>query len=158
MIIPAKVYYMECKLCQKYKWFKYLAGFLLLVLIGIQFVPVERTNPPISGAIEAPEEVMAILRRSCFDCHSNETVWPWYSYVAPASWLVAKDVREARDEMNFSVWNTYSDKRQNHKRKECGEEVEEGEMPLWFYIPLHPEANLSSEDIEIILAWSKGEL
>ena len=126
--------------------------------IFIQFITVDRTNPPVTGEIEAPEKVMAILRTSCYDCHSNETKWPWYSYIAPASWLIADDVQVGRGHMNFSEWSGYNTKQKNHKRKECGEEVEEGEMPLWFYIPLHPEANLSSEDIEIILAWSKGEL
>ena len=130
--------------------------FIIDAFVVIQFIPIDRNNPAVTGEIEAPEEVMAILRRSCYDCHSNETVWPWYSYVAPASWLAAKDVREGRDELNFSEWSSYSTKQKNHKRKECGEEVEEGEMPLWFYTPLHPEAELSQEDIGIISSWSKG--
>jgi hypothetical protein len=90
---------------------------------------------------------MAILRRACFDCHSNETVWPWYAYVAPVSWLVASDVEEGREELNFSQWDAYNADRQAHKIKECGEEVAEGEMPLWFYVPAHPEARLSQADI-----------
>ncbi len=132
--------------------------FIIDALVIIQFIPIDRNNPPVAGEIEAPEAVMAILKRSCYDCHSNETIWPWYSYVAPASWLVAKDVREGREELNFSVWDTYSEKRKNHKIKECGEEVEEGEMPLWFYLPLHPEAELSQDDIDLIVSWSKGAL
>ena len=131
---------------------------IVVIFILLQVVPVARTNPPVTGTIEAPEEVVAILHRSCFDCHSNETKWPWYSYVAPMSWLVVSDVNDGRKHMNFSVWDTYSEKRKNHKIKECGEEVEEGEMPLWFYLPLHPEANLSPEDIETIVSWSKGDL
>ena len=138
------------------QWFKYSFLVLILAVIGIQFVPVNRMNPPVTGEIEAPEKVMAILYRSCYDCHSNKTVWPWYSYVAPASWLVADDVHEGRKHMNFSEWNTYNTKRRNHKIKECGELVEEGEMPLWFYLPLHPEAELLPEDIETIVAWSKS--
>jgi cytochrome c551/c552 len=126
--------------------------------IFIQFITVDRTNPPVTGEIEAPEKVMAILRTSCYDCHSNETKWPWYSYIAPASWLIADDVQVGRGHMNFSEWSGYNTKQKNHKRKECGEEVEEGEMPLWFYIPLHPEANLSEEDTATLLSWSKGEL
>ena len=126
--------------------------------IFIQFITVDRTNPPVTGEIEAPEKVMAILRTSCYDCHSNETKWPWYSYIAPASWLIADDVQVGRGHMNFSEWSGYNTKQKNHKRKECGEEVEEGEMPLWFYIPLHPEATLSEEDTATLLSWSKGEL
>ena len=91
---------------------------LILAVIGIQFVPVNRMNPPVTGEIGAPEKVMAILHRSCYDCHSNKTVWPWYSYVAPISWLVADDVHEGRRHMNFSEWNTYNTKRRNHKIKE----------------------------------------
>ncbi len=132
-----------------------LGALILFALLSVIF-QVEHTNPPVTGEIEAPEEIMAILRRSCYDCHSNETVWPWYSYVAPASWLVAKDVREGREELNFSEWVSYNTKQQNHKRKECGEEVEEGEMPLWFYLPLHPEAKLQPKDIELLISWSNG--
>jgi hypothetical protein len=93
--------------------------------IFIQFITVDRTNPPVTGEIEAPEKVMAILRTSCYDCHSNETKWPWYSYIAPASWLIADDVQVGRGHMNFSEWSGYNTKQRNHKRKECGEEVEE---------------------------------
>ena len=130
---------------------------LVVIFILLQFVPVARTNPPVTGTIEAPEQVMEILHRSCFDCHSNETKWPWYSYVAPMSWLVVSDVNDGRKHMNFSVWDTYNDKRKNHKIKECGEVVEEGEMPLWFYLPLHPEAQLLPKDVEILVAWSKSQ-
>ncbi len=131
---------------------------LVVLTVLIQFVPTTHTNPPVTGEIEAPEEVMAILRRSCYDCHSNETVWPWYSYVAPASWLVTKDVRDGRKHVNFSEWDSYSAKEQKHTRKECGEEVEAGEMPLWFYVPLHPDSEMMQKDVETILAWSKGAL
>ncbi len=132
-------------------------GFWILIVIFIicQFIQIERTNPPVTGTIDAPKEVMAILKRSCFDCHSNETKWPWYSYVAPVSWLVGNDVHAGRKHMNFSEWDTYNERRRNHKIKECGEEVTEGEMPLWFYIPLHPEAALLPEDIQTIVAWSE---
>ena len=128
--------------------------FVIDLFVVIQFIPVNRDNPEIIGEIEAPADVMSILQRSCYDCHSNETIWPWYSYVAPASWLVARDVHEGREELNFSEWTSYSEKQKRHKRKECGEEVEEGEMPLWFYTPLHPEAELLPEDVETLLRWS----
>ena len=70
--------------------------FVIDLLVVIQFIPVNRNNPEVTGEINAPEEVMAILRRSCYDCHSNETVWPWYSYVAPASWLISHAVHDGR--------------------------------------------------------------
>ena len=141
------------------KFNKCKEAFWILVVIAIllQLVQVERTNPPVTGEIEAPEQVMVILRRSCYDCHSNETAWPWYSYVAPMSWLVADDVHEARRHMNFSQWADYNTKQKNHKTKFCGKLVQEGEMPLWFYLPLHPNAQLLPEDIEILVAWSKSQ-
>ena len=144
-----KVFVMKKKIC------KWIAISLGVLFIGIQFMSVKRTNPPVTGIIEAPEKVMVILRRSCFDCHSNETKWPWYSYVAPVSWLVTDDVRVGRKHMNFSEWASYNTKQKNHKRKKSGTLVLEGEMPLWFYMPLHPEAELLPEDIETIVSWSK---
>jgi hypothetical protein len=138
----------------KYKKCKVVFCIIFVIAVGIQFIPVNRTNPPVIGEIEAPEEIMAILHRSCFDCHSNETKWPWYSYVAPASWLVTKDVRDARGHINFSEWVNYNSKQQKHKQEECGEMVAIGEMPLWFYLPLHSEATLSDEEIELLVTWS----
>lgn len=119
----------------------------------IQLVPVSRTNPPVTGEIPAPAEVMAVLEQSCYDCHSNESTWPWYSYVAPFSWLVAYDVNEARDEMNFSEWNQLSPKAQAHKLKECIEEIDEREMPLKKYLALHAEARLTEADVATLRAW-----
>ena len=138
----------------KYNKCKVVFWIIVVIAVGIQFIPVNRTNPPVIGEIKAPEEVIAILHRSCFDCHSNETKWPWYSYVAPASWLVAKDVRDGRGHINFSEWTDYNSKQKEHKQEECGEMVAIGEMPLWFYLPLHSEATLSKEEIELIVTWS----
>jgi hypothetical protein len=145
------------KLKKQTKWRILIVGAILCSLLSVVF-PVDHTNPPITGEIKAPVEVMSILRRSCYDCHSNETVWPWYSYVAPMSWLISDDVQVGRKHMNFSEWNSYSVKEQRHTRKECGEEIEEGEMPLWFYVPLHPNSEMLPKDVETILAWSKGTL
>ena len=130
---------------------------LLAIFIAIQFVPVDRSNPPVTGEVPAPPEVMEIFKRSCFDCHSNETVWPWYSRVAPVSWLVAYDVDEGREHLNFSQWTSYSGEDQHELREEVWEEVEEGEMPLWFHLPMHPEARLSDEDKELIRLGSEGK-
>ena len=126
----------------------------VLVLVGIQFVPVNRSNPPVEEEILVPPEVKAILKRACFDCHSHETIWPSYSRVAPVSWLLAWDVGEGREELNFSTWNRYSQKTRGKKTKEIWEEVEEGDMPPWFYLPLHPEARLSASDRAALKAWA----
>ena len=129
---------------------------LIIGLIGIQFVPVSKTNPPVTGEIKAPAEVMEILRTSCYDCHSNESVWPWYSEIAPVSWLVIDDVNEGREHMNFSEWQSYSAEDKADHIEEIWEEIEEGEMPLWFYLPLHPDARLSDAQKEIIRKWSEA--
>jgi hypothetical protein len=124
----------------------------------IQFIPIDKNNPPVESEIPATAEVRSILKRSCYDCHSNETIWPWYSRVAPISWLVIYDVKEGRKELNFSTWNKYTSSKQAKKLKEVGEEVEEGEMPLWIYLPTHPNAKLSSEDRKVLQAWSQSTI
>jgi hypothetical protein len=127
----------------------------VLIALGLaQLVPVHRTNPPQEGEVPAGEQVRQILRRSCYDCHSNETRWPWYAHVAPMSWLLVYDVNHAREHMNFSTWDRYDAKKRAKKLEEAWEEVEDGEMPLWFYVPLHPEARLSDADKEILRAWA----
>jgi hypothetical protein len=128
-------------------------GILLLAFVAIQFVPVERTNPPASAPFNESDEVMAVLRNSCFDCHSSETVWPWYSYVAPVSWLVAKDVREGRGEFSFSEWGGYPPEKQGTIREKAYSEGSEGGMPLPGYLKMHPQARLSKPDIAVLRAW-----
>lgn len=129
---------------------------MAVILGGIQLIPVDRSNPPVSAEVPAPPEVRAILRRACYDCHSHETVWPWYSRVAPVSWLIARDVREGRKKVNFSTWDRYSANRQVMKRMACWEEVEEGEMPPWYYLLVHREAVLSDADREVLRQWAFG--
>jgi len=130
---------------------------LTLVLFGIQLVPVPRENPPVTAEILAPDQVRSRLESSCYDCHSNQTVWPWYSHVAPVSWLVYRDVRKARDELNFSLWDEYTDRRRDHKLEEIEEKVSEGEMPLKIYLPLHPDARLSDADRQTLVDWARTE-
>jgi hypothetical protein len=95
-----------------------------------------------------------VLRASCYDCHSNETRWPWYSRVAPASWLVAHDVEEARSHFNFSLWGTYEPKRQERVAAKMWEEVEAGEMPPAEYLLAHRDARLSEGDRAVLEAWT----
>lgn len=119
------------------------AAALATVLVAIQFVPVERANPPVSREVawDSPG-TRELAQRACYDCHSNETVWPWYSRVAPASWLVAKDVDEGREHLNFSEWDG-----PNEGLDEMVETIESGAMPLKPYVMLHPEAALSQREI-----------
>jgi hypothetical protein len=127
-----------------------------LIIIIIQFVPVNRTNPPVDSEVPATDAVRSILRRACYDCHSNETVWPWYSRVAPVSWLVASDVLEGREKLNFSTWNRYNGKKQTELLKEIRNEVEEGEMPPITYRMIHKDARITAEEIAILKAWAVG--
>jgi hypothetical protein len=132
------------------------AGIAIVVLfLGAQLIPVERSNPPVEQEIDAPQDVKAILKQSCYDCHSHETVWPWYSRVAPASWLVAYDVHEARKHLDFSAWNRYDAKKRAKKLDGIHEEVEEGDMPLWYYLLMHSDARLSPEQKSRLLQWAQ---
>jgi len=130
------------------------AVFLTVVFLGIQLVPVDRSNPPVLADLVAPPEVKAVLKRSCYDCHSNETQWPWYSRVAPVSWLVAHDVEEGREELNFSNWARHAN--DPEIREEIVEEIEEGEMPMKAYIVTHPKAKISKDDLALLRVWAHG--
>ena len=132
---------------------KWAALAFCVAFIAIQLVPVSRTNPPVQGDLNASPEVASVLRRACYDCHSNETVWPWYSRLAPVSWVIAHDVNEGRAELNFSTWNQLSVDKQAKAMKESWKEVAEGEMPTWYYVILHPEARLSAKDRSLLQAW-----
>lgn len=128
---------------------------LLAIFVGIQFVPVDGigNNPPARFKIDAPPEVEAILRRSCFDCHTNETRWPWYSRMAPAAWLVLRDVKKGRARVNMSEWGD-SDEEERTTDKENGwEQIEAGNMPPWFYLPMHPDGRLSDADKATLKTW-----
>jgi hypothetical protein len=120
----------------------------------MQLVPVDRANPPVAQKLQAPAEVAAVLRAACYDCHSNETRWPWYSRVAPASWLVARDVDEGRSRLNLSRWGAYEPTRRERLANEMWKQVADGEMPPALYVLAHPEARLSASDRELLRSWS----
>ena len=124
---------------------------ILLGIIGIQFVPVNRTNSEVISDFDGPDEVKAIFQRACYDCHSEETKWPWYSYVAPISWRVAHDVEEGREHLNFSDWAGSGNLK--YMAEEIYEEMEDGEMPLKQYLWTHPEAKISGEELALIKQW-----
>jgi heme-binding protein len=137
------------------KWLKRSAVGLIALFIVVQFVPVARVNPPERSQPPAPSQVHAVLQRACYDCHSNETRWPWYSRVAPVSFLIAQDVKEGRKELNFSLWDGYDERRKTRKLKEIVEQVEKAKMPQWYYVFFHPQAQLSASDRAAILTWAK---
>ena len=136
---------------------------IALAFIGIQFIRPEMTNPPevagetLEASTQVPPDVGAILARSCSDCHSNRTVYPLYSYVAPASWMLANHIRDGRRELNFSVWNTYDKRRKERKLDEICDEVQLGEMPLPSYLWIHWDAKLNQGDANTICDWTRAE-
>ncbi len=127
---------------------------VLAVLALIQVVRPSRSNPPVTADLQAAPEVKEVLRRACYNCHSNETRWPWYSHVAPVSWLLSHDVQDGRKDLNFSTWGTLSGPEQAEERGEIAESIAEGDMPPWYYVPMHPDARLSATDRSLLNAWA----
>ena len=130
----------------------------LLLLIGAQFFPAERTNPPVKAEIVAPPEVKALLERSCFDCHSNRTRWPWYAYVAPMSWYVTDHVRHARGELNMTEWPLLDLESQQYLLSSMKGELKAKEMPLKSYLLVHWNARLSDEERLQLILWLDEEV
>lgn len=145
------------------KVLKIIAVVLFIVFIAIQFFRPDFTNPTVNQAetmeasMQIPENVEAILTTSCKDCHSNETKYPWYSYVQPSAWFLADHIEEGRRELNLSVWNTYEVRRKKRKLSEICEQAESREMPLPSYLYIHWDAKLSDEQIKILCDWTKQE-
>lgn len=131
------------------------------ILLAIQLIQPDRSNPPvdttrtIDASVTIPENVRTKLKDACFDCHSHETVWPWYSYIAPVSWLISRDVALGRSELNFSNWAKYSRGRAGEKLAQMAEQVSSKEMPLPIYPPLHPKARLTDEERKMISDWAE---
>ena len=128
--------------------------FWVVVLVGIQFIPVKQTNPPVENDLLASIKVKDILKRACYDCHSNETNWTWYTQIAPVSFLVASDVNKGREKINFSEWGNLGTMDQMKMKEKIWEEVREEQMPLWQYRILHGDSKLSIEEKNIIRAWA----
>lgn len=143
-------------------WLKRLAIVLAVLFVGSQFIRPSQTNPPsnvrleINAAESLPSDVEAILARSCNDCHSHRTTWPWYSHVSPASWLLTHDVNKGRSEMNLSQWGTYSEEKRADLLRGICKEVSDGEMPPFTYAGAHPAARLSERDVQTICAWARA--
>ena len=135
---------------------KVAALLLAVVFVGLQFVPVERTNHLGAGDPDAPRDVQWILRRACYDCHSGETRWPVWAYIAPLSWMVVRDVDRARVVVNFSDWAAYEPGHRATLRAMVGPATATQHMPLWYYLTLHPDSRLSDADLAALAAWSQA--
>jgi Haem-binding domain len=136
-----------------------LAGVGAAILMAIQFMPAPRDNPAVRGDLSAPTPVKAALESACYDCHSNQTRWPWYSAAAPVSWLLARDVTTGRQRLNFSDWSDYASdpQTQRHKLDEIAKFVASGDMAPWYYRALHPQARLSRNQRGLIVDWARTQ-
>lgn len=141
---------------------------IVSVVVGVafvlmQFIQPNRTNPEIDQSktlqteLNVPTDIVALLNRGCKDCHSNQTTWPFYSYVAPASWLVSYDVMEGRKHFNMSEWGKYKLSKKASKLSGIYQAVNDRSMPLPKYIPLHPEANLTDTERNQLAVWAQKE-
>ncbi|MBZ0202006.1 MAG: heme-binding domain-containing protein [Ignavibacteria bacterium] len=147
------------------KILKFVFVILLIGFVVIQFIgrPEKTTTAEVTAAhitkqLQVPSNVESILKRSCYDCHSNHTKWPWYSSIAPASWLVADDITTGRKKMNFSDWTSLSEAKREARLNEICEEIKSDEMPMPKYLLLHGEAKLSQADKDILCKWVEAEL
>jgi hypothetical protein len=140
----------------------------IVIVLGCAFVIAQfwrptRTNPPVdpSQTIQAHQQVTpqvaGILERSCQDCHSNATRWPWYTNVTPVSWFIVDHVDHGRSDLNFSEWGKLQTHQKEKKLQEICEMVEDGAMPLGTYTPLHPGSKLSPEDVKALCDWANAE-
>lgn len=145
------------------KTLKWTGVSLVVLLVASQALRPARTNPPVdetktmrANTTMSPE-VAAILERACSDCHSYKTTWPWYSQIAPASWLLVSHVNDARRGMSLSDWGSYDPKKKARKLQDICEQVEKGDMPLTSYLLLHPAAKLSESDKKTLCDWTRQE-
>lgn len=133
---------------------------LLAIIILIQFIRPEKNNSnnelnAISTVMDVPAEVQEILKTSCNDCHSNNTVYPWYSEIAPVSWYLASHVNEGKEHLNFSEWASYNENQKSHIIKDIEEELQDKKMPLKSYLIIHENAKMTEAQYKIMLNWVK---
>lgn len=133
-----------------------------LILLVMQAFRIDTTNPTSAPekdfltVTNTPAELATVIRTSCYDCHSNEVKYPWYTQIAPVSWWIKHHVDEGKDELNFSEWADFSARRADHKLKECIEQIEEGEMPMNSYTIIHGDATLNESQKTALMAWFKS--
>ena len=137
---------------------------LVVVFVLAQFVRPEFSDPPVVEAdtlwavTSVPDDVRQVIGRSCIDCHSNETRYPWYSRITPSNWFLARHVEEGRDELNFSTWRSYKPETQKRKLGEICEQVESKSMPLPSYLWIHRDAALTESEAKLLCDWVNAEI
>ncbi len=144
---------------------KLIKRFLVLALIAlviIQFISIDKTNPPTDPAKDfitmtnPPANIGSLIKSACYDCHSNHTEYPWYTNVQPVAWWVKGHIKNGRKKLNFSEWGDYSADKRAHKIEENIEEIEERHMPLKSYTWSHADAKLSDNDVESLMSWFRS--
>ncbi len=144
---------------KKYSIPQVIGYVFVLALCALQFFQIDKTNPvsdpelDFMNIVETPEEVATILKSACYDCHSNQTVYPWYTNLQPVAWWVKDHIDHGRSELNFSEWGNYNDRRIDHKLEESAEYVLNEEMPLPSYTWAHGNARLSDRDRMFLANW-----
>ncbi len=143
---------------------KNILYWFLVIFALIQFIPVDRVNVPVNQkenfveVFQAPEEVRVLLKNACYDCHSNETVYPDYSYVAPISWSIKNHINEGREHLNFSIWTTYNQELKKGMLENTIADLEQNRMPLSGYIAQHPEARLQASQKQTLIDYFRAIL
>ncbi len=138
-----------------------IALVLLVVFVGIQFVPTERNQTDLVPETDfllvnnTPANIGKLLQVSCYDCHSNNTAYPWYNKIQPMAWFLEDHIMEGKKELNFSEWDNYSNRRKNSKIKSIISQIEDDEMPLFSYTLIHRNAVYSDSEKELVLDYMK---
>lgn len=137
---------------------------LAALLIVLQFFQIDKTNPETDPSKDfftlvgdAPEDVAYLVKTVCYDCHSHETKYPWYTYIAPINWWIKDHINHGREKLNFSTFGDYPARRAAHKLEECYEEIENGKMPLKSYTWMHTEARLTPQQETLLINWFKEQ-
>ena len=142
------------------KWYKKILPAVLVVFIAIQFIQpahnssVQELTTDITKTIRVPDTVLNIFKKACYDCHSNNTRYPWYVYIQPTGWIMARHIRNGKDNLNFSDFGSYSQRKQANKLRAIETSIKEGSMPLPAYTIMHSDAKLSAEDKKLITDWA----
>ena len=138
---------------------KNLLKVLLVAFIILQFFRIDKTNPPVDKKMDfltikkTPENLSKMIKSACYDCHSNETVYPWYAEIAPVSWYLASHVNDGKEHLNFSEWTAYNVHQKEHILKDLKEVMESHEMPLKSYLLLHENAKMNKNQYEAFSKW-----
>lgn len=146
------------------KTFKTILYWFLIAIAVIQFIPIDRTNKPVKKSenfvdvVNTPPKIRELLRNACYDCHSNETVYPDYAFVAPISWSIKHHINDGREHLNFSEWATFNSDLKENMLANAMDAVEDKTMPMTAYIPYHPKANLNNAQRKVLMSYFEGVL